>query len=282
LNIKFKYIGTIVLSSALCLTLHLLTPPVLTSDTPANTLSKLVLSFGLPLTALLWAIIGYSCVAFVFYLIEDRIPGGKNVRGLKYGISIGLLWLLGYIMGGPKSGNPFINEFVGGLCDAIPVVLMGWLLGRSSKVAVSIDIDNTIYRHQSFIGIGAFVLVFSLIRIVSYYTNIFDTGFQADPVYTLVWTIVTGLYLGLTYLLLRKTTTSSSTLRSSIRFGFLLFGLTWGGFFIFIPLVLKGQFINTILMFLIDTISVTLACYFSETLIHRSNADVLYKEGYTC
>ncbi|MBP1761376.1 MAG: hypothetical protein H6Q64_918 [Firmicutes bacterium] len=264
MNIKFKYIGTIVLSTALCLTLHLLTPPVLASDTSANTLSKLVLLIGLPLTALLWAIIGYSCVAFVFYLIEDRIPGNKSVRGLKYGISIGLLWLLGYIMGVPKSGNPFINEFVGGLCDAIPVVLMGWLLGRSSKEADSINTYNTFYRYQSFIGIVVFVLVFSLIRIVSYYTNIIDTGFRTDPVYTLVWTIVTGLCLGLTYLLLRKTTPSSSSLLSSIKFGFILFGLTWGGFFIFIPLVLKGQMINTIFMFLIDTISVTIAYYLSE------------------
>jgi hypothetical protein len=32
-------------------------------------------------------------------------------------------------------------------------------------------------------------------------------------------------------------------------------------------------------MFLADTISVTIAYYFSETLINQSHADLIYKEG---
>jgi len=269
-NREIKYVGSVILSTLLCLTLHLITPAALTSDTPTNTLSKLALSLGLPLTALLWAIIAYSCVAFVFYLIEDRIPGEKGTQGLRFGISIGTLWLLGYVMGVPKYGNPFINEFVGGLCDAAPVVLMGWLLGRSTAKKGFNDAGNAFKNSQSFIGIAVFVLAFSLLRTAFYYLNIIDTGFRVDPVYTMVWTIFTGFCLGITYLLLGKTTKSSSNLVSAVRFGFLLFGLTWGAFFIFIPLVLKGQLINTILMFLIDSLSVTLAYYVSEALINRS------------
>ncbi|MGE5397209.1 MAG: hypothetical protein ACM3MK_06685 [Chitinophagales bacterium] len=270
MNRKVKYIGIVTISTLLFITLHLITPPALTSDTPRDTLSALSLSLGLPLTALLWACIAYSCVAFGFYLIEDRLPGKKGTRGLQYGVSIGTLWLLGYVMTVPMYGNPFIPEFVGGLCDAVPVVLMGWLLGLSSTKEGFRSAENAFKNNESFVGIAVFVLVFSLIRTVAYYLNIIDTGFQTDPVYTLAWTIVMGLCLGITYSLLGKTVRSSSTLVSAIRFGFLLFGLTWGSFILFLPLVLKGQLINTILLFLIDTLSVTVAYYFSEKLINRS------------
>lgn len=270
MNRKVKYLGIITISTLLFITFHLITPPALTSDTPRGILSALALSLGLPLTALLWAVIAYSCVAFGFYLIEDRLPGKKGARGLQYGVSIGTLWLLGYVMTVPIYGNPFINEFVGGLCDATPVVLMGWLLGLSSKKEGFRSVENAFKNNKSLVGIAVFVLVYSLIRTVAYYLNIIDTGFQTDPVYTLTWTIVMGLCLGITYSLLGKTARSSSNFVSSIKFGFLLFGLTWGSFILFFPLVLKGLLTNTILMFLIDTLSVTVAYYFSETLINRS------------
>ncbi|SMC88269.1 hypothetical protein [Sporomusa malonica] len=270
MNRKIKYIGIVIFSVVLCSLLHVITPPALTSETPQNTLSALALLLGFPLTALLWMGIAYSCVAFVFYLIEDRIPGEKGARGFRYGISIGVLWLLGYVMCAPKFGNPFINEFVGGLCDAIPVVVMGWVLGLFTTKKDLTDTLNTFNKNQPFIGIVIFVLVFSIARIVSYYMNIIDTGFQVNTDYTLVWTIVMGFWLGIIYMLLGKTMTSSSALVSAVKFGFLLFGLTWGIFIMFFPLMLKGQLINTILMFLIDTLSVTAAYYFSEILLNRS------------
>jgi len=269
-NRKVKYIGIITISTLLFITFHLITPPELTSDTPRDTLSALALSLGFPLTALLWAFIAYSCVAFGFYLIEDRLSGEKGARGLQYGVSIGVLWLLGYVMTAPIYGNPFITEFVGGLCDAIPVVLMGWLLGLSSTKEAFRSAEDTFKNNASLVGITVFVLIFSVIRTVAYYLNIIDTGFQTDPLYTLAWTIVMGLCLGITYSLLGKTARSSSNFVSAIRFGFLLFGITWGSFILFLPLVLKGQLVNTILLFLIDTLSVTVAYYFSETLINRS------------
>lgn len=276
MNRKIKYISIVIFSVVLCIFLHLIIPPALTSETPENTLSALALLLGIPLTALLWAGIAYSCVAFVFYLIEDRIPGEKGARGFRYGISIGTLWLLGYVMCVPKFGNPFINEFVGGLCDAIPVVVMGWLLGLFTTKKNLTDTSNTFNKNQPFIGIVIFVLFFFIARTGSYCMNIIDTGFQVNTVYTLVWTIVMGFCLGIIYILLGRTITSSSALASAIKFGFLLFGLTWGIFIMFFPLMLRGQLINTILMFLIDTLSVTAAYYFSEILLKRSQG-VNYK-----
>lgn len=267
---KIRYIGIVTFSALLCIFLHLITPPAVINETPTNTLSALALLLGFPLTALLWAGIAYSCVAFVFYLIEDRISGKKGARGLRYGISIGILWLLGYVMCVPKFGNPLINEFVGGLCDATPVVVMGWLLGLfTTKKDVTVTL-STFSKSQIFICITIFVLVFSGARTGSYFMDIIDTGFRVNAVYTLVWTIAMGFCLGIIYVLLGKTVTSSSALIGAVKFGFILFGLTWGIFIMFFPLMLKGELINTMLMFLIDTLSVTAAYYFSEVMVNQS------------
>jgi hypothetical protein len=265
-----KYIGIAIFSAVLCLFLHAITPAVLTSETPNDTLSELALFLGFPLTALLWACIAYSCLAFAFSRIRDRIPGKKGARGFRCGIAIGALWLLGYVMCVPKFGYLFAPEFVGGLCDAIPVVVMGWGLDLLTTQKDSTDIENTLNKTQLWIGIAVFNLVFFLARTVAYYMNIIDTGFRVNAAYTLIWTMVMGFCLGVLYILLGKAIRSSSTLVSAIKFGFLLFGVTWGIFILFFPMMLKGELTNTILMFLIDTISVTAAYYLSEILIFRS------------
>ena len=75
---KIKYGGIVILSSALCLLLHILLPAALTTDTPADSLSGLAQQLGFPLAALLWAIMAYGCLSVVFYLIGNRIPGKKK------------------------------------------------------------------------------------------------------------------------------------------------------------------------------------------------------------
>ena len=113
MNSKIKHIGIVTFSVVLFIFLHLMIPSELTNEMHEDTLSPLTLLLGFPLTALLWGGIAYSCVAYVFYLIKDKIPGEKGtLQGLRYGISIGVLWLLGYIMCYPKFGNPFLNDIV--------------------------------------------------------------------------------------------------------------------------------------------------------------------------
>jgi hypothetical protein len=64
----------------------------------------------------------------VFYRVQHNIPGVGLKKGLRYGFAIALLWLFAMLEGVSLFGNPAINEFVVGLSDAIPVLLMGILL----------------------------------------------------------------------------------------------------------------------------------------------------------
>ena len=266
MNRAIKYMAIVIFSAALCLFLHIITPAALTSETPNDTLSDLALLLGFPLTALLWAFLAYSCVAFVFHCIQDRIPGRKSARGLRYGIGIASLWLLGYVMCAPKFGYLLAAELTGGLCDAIPVVVMGWLLGSLSSSEHSSGIANAVTKSHLWVGLAVFDLVFFLARAVAYSVNIIDTGFRVNAAYALLWTMAMGFCLGILYVLLGTAVRSSSILASAIRFGFLLFGATWGIFILFFPLMLKGELYNTLFMFLIDVLAVTIAYYLAENL----------------
>ena len=261
---KIKYGGIVVLSSALCLLLHILLPAALTTDTPADSLSGLAQLLGFPLAALLWALMAYGCLVVVFYLIGNKIPGEKSARGRRYGIAVGTIWLLGYVMCLPKFGNPFAAELAGGLCDALPVLIMGAILGRVTDSEFAPDTTLPLTRTPVFAPLAKFALVFFLTRTAAYYLDIINIGLQLNAAYTLGWTLLMGFALGLFYILLGQAVATASALNSAFRFGFLLFGLTWGCFIMFFPLILQGELFHTLRMLLIDMLAVTAAYYWTE------------------
>ncbi len=62
------------------------------STMPANpNYSKLAALFGTEITATLWAIFAFSGAAWVFYRIQNSIPGDGVAKGLRYGTGNALL-----------------------------------------------------------------------------------------------------------------------------------------------------------------------------------------------
>lgn len=264
MNGKWKYSGIVLCSVMLFMALHLLIPASLTSETPESSLSELALWLGFPATAVLWGAIAYGCVAFVFWRIEERIPGPARYRGLRYGSAIGVLWLLGYVMCAAKSKDPFIAEFVGGLCDAIPVLVMACLLSRFAAKKEAVNRSSTLTGRAAIGGVVIFTLVFFSARTAAYLLNVVDVGFGENAAYTLGWNVAMGACLGVVYLLLGSAVAATSALQRAVRFGVGLIGLTWGIFILFFPLMLKGQLANTLWMFYCDTLAVSVAYYFAE------------------
>lgn len=259
-----KYGGSVIFTVMLFVMLHLMVPPELVSETPESSLSVLALRLGFPVTAVIWGVAAYSCVAFVFLRIEERIPGGYGLRGLRYGVAVASLWLLGYVMCAAKSKVPFIGEFIGGLCDAIPVVVLGWLLSRFAPKKEVVHLSYAFNARQSVSSVVIFMLVFFSARAASYWLNLIDVGFRENAAYALAWAMIMGICVGIFYLLLGKAMKQSSLSLSAAKFGVVLFGLTWGIFILFFPLMLKGHLANTMLMFLMDTLSVSAAYYLAE------------------
>ena len=65
----------------------------------------------------------------VYIIIQNNLSYKKNVKGLLYGLSFGVLYLIGMFESSLLSNTSPLNEFIMGLADFIPILLLGILLG---------------------------------------------------------------------------------------------------------------------------------------------------------
>lgn len=232
---KTRYIAIVSFSTILTIILHGITSGNSTVPKEANW-SFFVENMGFPLTVVLYFFIAFSIIAYIFYRYEDKLPGIKSAKGLRYGIAISLLWLWGMLEGVSLLGNPLIDEFLTGISDAIPIAVMGLLLGIFTTKKISIKTTKKSFDNS----------------------NIFLSTF--------IWTLFMGTCIGVTYILLGQATQSSSTVFSAVKFGLTMFGPNWLVFVAFIPIVFKGTFISSIIRISIDTLLVISSYYLSESL----------------
>lgn len=221
---------------------------------------------GVEMTVSLWALLAFSGAAFVFFRIRSAIPGEGVKKGLRYGSAIALIWLFAMLEGVSLFGNPIIREFVVGLSDAIPVFFMGILLSliqaENSENAVGIPLAPG----QKTATVSIFAGIFLIGRYVAYFTGVIQSGFQTNPLYTFFWTLLMGACIGVVRLLLSKPGNTLSRNKSALKFGFLIFGVNWTMFLVFMPLLFFGYFIDVLFRIVIDTLLVTIGCYVSLRL----------------
>jgi hypothetical protein len=238
----------------------------------ANELSFGVLgrTLGAEVVASFWALLAFSGSAYVFYRYHTTINGAGVWKGLRYGSAIALLWLVGMLEGVALFGNPIHAEFLVGLSDAVPVLIMSILLGvfvfRSGSVAT--ELSTHIRPVPALITIA---VVFLAGRYLGYISGIIGTGHSEYPVATFVWTLLMGMSVGVMFLLLGNATFTSSTIRSAARFGFWIFGVNWIVFMAFIPLLFEGVVVDVMVRVSLDIVVVMLGCYTALRLWNRSD-----------
>jgi hypothetical protein len=258
---KLKVVLIVLGSVVIDILLHVLTTPF--STVPENPDLSLPASIlGIEITAILWALLAFSCAATVFFRIRKEIPGEGIVKGLRYGLAIFLLWLFAMLEGVSLFGNPVINEMIVGLSDAIPVLVMCLLLSKLSTTVEKNIPTVFLTGKQKVISILIFTGFFLAGRYVFYSTGVLHSGYLLRPLETFIWTLVMGAVIGVTFLLVRQR--NARSLRSqAARFGLLIFGLNWAIFVIFIPLIFSGFLADAVLRIIIDIILIAIASFFS-------------------
>lgn len=265
-NKKIKYIFIVFFSIILAMTFHVMASNYSTTPKIANW-SFLVKKIGLVPTIIVWYVIAYGSICYIFYKYENKFTGLNSIKGLRYGIAIGILWLWGMLQGVSLYGNPMINEFITGICDALPIVLMGLLLGIfTTKSNYVENKKKSVNPSNILLSIFAFSIIFLIGRYFFYYTNIIKSAYQTSQYFTFVWTLLMGTCIGITYILLGKATQSSSLFLSSVKFGIIIFGINWLVFIAFMPFILDGLLIDSIIGVIADTLLVILSYYISECL----------------
>lgn len=265
-NQKIKYVSIVFFSIILAMIFHVMASNYSTTPKVANW-SFLVKKFGLLPTIIVWYFIAYGSISYIFYRYENKFIGINSTKGLRYGIAIGILWGWGMLEGVSLYGNPIINEFITGICDAIPVALMGLLLGIFTTKSNHLENKKkSINPSNILVSFFIFSTIFLVGRYFFYCTNIMKSAYHTSPYFTFVWTLLMGTCIGTTYILLGKSTQSSSQLLSAVKFGIIIFGVNWLVFIAFMPFILNGILIDSIIRVIVDTLLVILSYYISESL----------------
>jgi len=257
---KIKIVAIILACVLLDIILHIVTTSY--STIPEDVNFSLVASIlGTEITASLWALFAFSGVAFVYLNIRNEIPGEGVKKGLRYGTAIALLWLFAMLEGVSLFGNPIINEFVVGLSDAIPVFVLSVLLSLLQTEKVESNHSVIFILKQKIKAVSIFTGIFLAGRYIAYFSGVIQSGTQTRPLGTFMWTLLMGISIGIAFVLLGSNRSGQSLKHRAVKFGFLIFGLNWVVFLVFMPLVFSGYITDVYLRTIIDTTLVTISSY---------------------
>jgi hypothetical protein len=205
----------------------------------------------------------------VYWHIKNEIPGEGVKKGLRYGTAIALLWLFAMLEGVSLFGNPIIKEFMVGLSDAIPVFGLSILLSKLQTEKVEGNLSDVFNLTKIIKTVSIFTGVFLTGRYIAYFSGVIQSGYQARPLLTFIWTLLMGISIGAAFVLLNNNRNERSLKHRAAKFGFLIFGLNWMVFLVFMPLLFTGYIIDVFLRIIIDTTLVMIASYL--TLIPKGH-----------
>lgn len=263
---RAKIVAIIVVCVLLDVALHLVTSEY--STMPENPSYSIVAKYlGMEVTVSLWALLAYSGAAYVYFQIRRAIPGRGIEKGLRYGLAIALLWLFAMLEGVALFGNPVISEFVVGLSDAIPVLTLGVLLGLLITESGETAAIQPLALREKIKAVAVFTGIFLIGRYVAYFAGVIQSGLQTSPFYTFLWTMLMGACIGVVWILLRNIGNTLSLGRRAARFGFLVFGVNWATFLVFMPLLFSGYLVDVVSRIAIDVLLVTIGYYLAARMI---------------
>ncbi|MBU4319377.1 MAG: hypothetical protein KKF30_19120 [Proteobacteria bacterium] len=131
---------------------------------------------------------------------------------------------------------------------AIPVFLVIFLIAKYPK---SFQNDSTVEDKDEnnktiliFYPLVTIIFSFMGVRIIGYYILKMTSRISDLPFEIISWTFFMGLLIGIMYIMYQKIERRTLWLHRVIRFTFILFGINWIMFNIFVPLLLRESFID--------------------------------------
>jgi len=256
---KIKAAAIVLACVVLDIVLHVVTSSYSTMpENPDLSLAASIL--GTEITASLWALFAFSGVAFVYWNIRNEILGESVKKGSRYGGAIALIWMFAMLEGVSLFGNPVIKEFIVGLSDAIPVFVLSVLLSKLQSEKVEGEPSVTLTLRHKIKAVLIFAGIFLMGRYIAYLSGVIQSGYQIRPIQTFVWTLLMGISIGAALVLLDHRNERSLKHRA-VKFGFLIFGLNWAAFLVFMPLLFSGYLVDVLFRIVIDILLVTTGYY---------------------
>ena len=249
--------------------------PQITASAQSGTSGAIVLSPSLIVRLglfapvfLIFALVTFGLFAAVFIYLQVNLPQSHWMKGVWYGLAFGGLWYIGMLEASLVLGTPIKQELFMGVADALPILVMGVLLGGFVSTTQNSHSRSRSSRANT-IAILCIALCYIVGRYFAYGILHIDSAYISNPLGTFLWTLGMGVWVGIVYCLLESGLRSTFPLYRAIIFSCVIYGIDWFMFTFTMPLLFEMNLLDILLRLIVDVLSVMIGVFFAEILIRR-------------
>lgn len=218
----------------------------------------------LPLVFSVYTFFCYCIITAMYLLVENKIPGKKLSKGLKYGCAYCLIWVVYLFEPVPHSeGAGFINLLAYPLADGITLIVLGLFIGLllakdSEKLEAKqkVCIIKTGFRFMCIFTCFVMGRIF-LYAVMDIYSSVHTHFFR-----TVLWVIITGITISAVFLWLGQFIVNQSRVIKAVLVGGVLFGVNLALFNFFMPLVFQSDIADLLIRTVVEIFFVTAGMLF--------------------
>lgn len=202
-------------------------------------------------------IIWFGTLAIVFTFIQDNLPGTRVMKGFRYGVGFAGLCFLAIFEMCLIFDSPVADELRTSTTDGVSLLFLGLLLGRF------VGTDSKHFGRQEKLKPVLFIVIpltFLVGRYSGYSIVHIMSAYNEKPIPTFAWTIAIGLWISITYWLLKETS-DKPPMMQAVRFGILIFGTYWLIYNLFVLLFVDVSVLDVFARVIIDVFSVTVGIW---------------------
>jgi len=211
-----------------------------------------------------YAFISYLVMCYAFVVLDARLPWGRMRKGLLFGAALGAIWVAYLFEPVPLGeGTPFLDLLAYPIADGLSVLVLGVLLGRF----VATDVPEVINSFEcKWAALLVFPIILLVVRLFEY--NVLDiySSYSDRTVDTIVWVLITGAFIGASYVAVRPGAPSKTPSGRALAFALLFYGLPIVMVNFFVILALDIDAADMVLRSVMDVLSVGVAAYLVERL----------------
>ncbi|RJR44572.1 MAG: hypothetical protein C4576_13000 [Desulfobacteraceae bacterium] len=188
---------------------------------PQLPLSAISKAIGMRATVVIYFIIWFSILSLVCLYTEKWLSGTRLAKGVRYGISFGVMMFFAACETNTIYGTPLIDDIRIAAVDSIAFVIFGVLAGKTFGT------DSPGKQHaatgMSLIPVITITLFYIIGRYFAYSILGIESGYAERPVSTFIWTLSMGFAFGILYILMGRNA-NDGPIKKAMTFGFLVVG----------------------------------------------------------
>lgn len=260
-----KYSLTIIIPLIVSLVLHSLIMDITTL--PARK-SALVSSIGFEKSATLYFLLGFTLILLILILTRRRMKGSGLLKGISYSSIIGIMWITATVENSALLGSNPVNEFITGLFDFVPIMLIGLLSGflilPDTESEARPRTNRTVLSGYfiRYYAITAVILLSGRLVIDRFLISCY--GSTAMPGVFIVCSLILAAAVSAINLLIYGQERSGG--RHTVILSFFIFGANWIFPVMWIPFIGEGFFRKFLCKLVTDIVLIYIGIYISSKL----------------